>query len=106
MLQSANFGKGFLGPEITQEIVDKFTDTCRQLRVLNTVRHEVVGIPITYRQYVNFVFLFLFESFDNRFLRLSPGVLIDRYIQSLFVHLVHIRSTCNINVAVKDKVDT
>ena len=51
--QSANFGKGFIGPDISDGLVKTFVKTCRDLRVLNTVRHKSVGIPITYRQYLH-----------------------------------------------------
>ena len=49
--QSANFGKGFLGSEIPPDIVNAFVETCRELRVLNNVRLNKIGIPITLRQY-------------------------------------------------------
>ncbi len=49
--QSANFGKGFLGPDVPIDVVNEFVEMCHQLRVLNNVRGEDVGIPVTYRQY-------------------------------------------------------
>ncbi|XP_019850373.1 PREDICTED: vacuolar protein sorting-associated protein 16 homolog [Amphimedon queenslandica] len=62
LLMSANFGKGFLGPDVSDDIITAFVETARNLRVLNFVRDPAIGIPITYRQ----------------FSRLSPGVLVDR----------------------------
>ena len=50
-LQSANFGKGFLGPDVPEDVVNDFVTTGHQLRVLNNVRDEQIGIPITLRQY-------------------------------------------------------
>lgn len=50
-LQSANFGKGFLGPDVPSEVVNEFVEMCHQLRVLNSVRDGRIGIPITFRQY-------------------------------------------------------
>ena len=50
-LQSASFGMGFLGPDVTPEVVNQFLETSQQLRVLNNVRNEQIGIPITMRQY-------------------------------------------------------
>ena len=61
-IQSANFGKGFLGPDVPMEVVNMFVEMCHQLRVLNNVREEEIGIPITYKQYY----------------RLSTEVLVDR----------------------------
>ena len=49
--QSANFGKGFLGPDLSPEIVNEFVEMCHHLRVLNNVRMEDIGLPITLRQY-------------------------------------------------------
>lgn len=51
LLQSANFGKGFLGPDVPLEVVNEFVEMCHQLRVLNSVRECTIGIPITFRQY-------------------------------------------------------
>ena len=51
LVQSANFGKGFLGPEVPMEVVNQFVEMCHQMRVLNNVREEEIGIPITYKQY-------------------------------------------------------
>lgn len=51
LLQSANFGKGFLGSEVPRDVVNEFVETCHQLRVLNCVRDKSIGIPITFRQY-------------------------------------------------------
>jgi hypothetical protein len=64
LLRSARFGKGFLGPEISSEVVNEFVEMCHHLRVLNSVRMEKIGVPITLRQYY----------------RLSTGVLTDRLI--------------------------
>jgi hypothetical protein len=64
LLMAANFGKGFLGPDVTDDLIQIFEETCRYLRVLNTVRDQKIGIPLTYRQ----------------FIRLTPGVLIDRLV--------------------------
>ena len=50
-IQSANFGKGFLGPDVPLEVVNQFVEMCHQLRVLNSVRECTIGIPITFRQY-------------------------------------------------------
>ena len=50
-LQSANFGKGFLGPDLPLNVVNNFVEKCKQLRVLNNVRQSDIGIPITFRQY-------------------------------------------------------
>ncbi len=33
------------------EVVNQFVEMCHQLRVLNNVREEEIGIPITYKQY-------------------------------------------------------
>lgn len=51
LVQSANFGKGFLGPDVPLEVVNEFVEMCHQLRVLNSVRECTIGIPITFRQY-------------------------------------------------------
>jgi hypothetical protein len=51
-LQSANFGKGFLGPDVSPEVVNEFVEMCHQMRVLNSVRDEQIGMPITLRQYL------------------------------------------------------
>jgi hypothetical protein len=51
LLRSARFGKGFLGPEISSEVVNEFVEMCHHLRVLNSVRMEKIGLPITLRQY-------------------------------------------------------
>lgn len=64
LLKSANFGKGFLGPDVPTDVVNQFVEMCHQLRVLNNVRAALIGIPITLKQYY----------------RLSTGVLIDRLI--------------------------
>ncbi|CAI8030181.1 Vacuolar protein sorting-associated protein 16 homolog [Geodia barretti] len=64
LLRSARFGKGFLGPEISSEVVNEFVEMCHHLRVLNSVRMEKIGVPITLRQYY----------------RLSTGVLTDRSV--------------------------
>ena len=50
-LQSANFGKGFLGPDVSPEVVNEFVEMCHQMRVLNSVRDKQIGMPITLRQY-------------------------------------------------------
>lgn len=50
-LQSASFGRGFLGPDVRPDVVDQFVETAQQLRVLNNVRNEQIGIPVTLRQY-------------------------------------------------------
>ena len=50
-LQSARFGKGFLGPEVSSDVVNEFVEMCHHLRVLNTVRMEQIGLPVTTRQY-------------------------------------------------------
>lgn len=50
-MQSANFGKGFLGPDVPLEVVNEFVEMCHQLRVLNSVRDSNIGIPVTFRQY-------------------------------------------------------
>eukprot|EP00731_Ephydatia_muelleri_P029010 Em0020g654a len=71
LLKSANFGKGFLGSEIQPELVNAFVETCRELRVLNSVRLNKIGIPITLRQYR----------------RLSSGVFVDRLIYHGLYHL-------------------
>ena len=57
-LQSANFGKGFLGPDVPSEVVNEFVEMCHQLRVLNSVRDEMIGIPITFRQYPEQSYIF------------------------------------------------
>lgn len=46
-LQAAQFGKSFL----SDLKPDSYVKMCRILRVLNSVRHERVGIPLTYTQY-------------------------------------------------------
>ena len=51
-IQPANFGKGFLGPDIPSEVVNEFVEMCHQLRVLNFVRDVKIGMPITLRQYL------------------------------------------------------
>ena len=51
LLQSANFGKGFLGPDVSNEVVNEFVEMCYQMQVLNNVRDELIGMPITLRQY-------------------------------------------------------
>lgn len=51
LLQSANFGKGFLGPDVPMDVVNDFVEMCHQLRVLNNVRELDIGMPITYKQY-------------------------------------------------------
>lgn len=50
-LKSARFGKGFLGPEVSSDVVNDFVEMCHHLRVLNSVRMEAIGLPITMRQY-------------------------------------------------------
>lgn len=64
LLKAANFGKGFLGPDIPRDVVNEFVEICHQLRVLNSVRDKAIGIPVTFRQYY----------------RLSTAVLVDRLI--------------------------
>lgn len=46
-LQAASFGKCFL----TDFSPDQFVTTCRELRVLNAVRDNSVGLPLTHTQY-------------------------------------------------------
>jgi hypothetical protein len=53
--------------------VNEFVEMCHHLRVLNSVRMEKIGLPITVRQYY----------------RLSTGVLTDRsvYLRMFMVNL-------------------
>ena len=52
---------------------EPFVKMCQTLRVLNAVRVNVIGLPITYTQYPLFYVLFeLFESF------------MDLYFQNIF----------------------
>ncbi|KOX72193.1 Vacuolar protein sorting-associated protein 16 like protein [Melipona quadrifasciata] len=47
LMRAAKFGKGFsrtINPEY-------YVNMCRTLRVLNAVRHSVIGIPLTYTQF-------------------------------------------------------
>jgi hypothetical protein len=73
LLKSAHFGKGFLGPDVSSDVVNEFVEMCHHLRVLNSVRMEKIGLPITVRQYY----------------RLSTGVLTDRsvYLRMFMVNL-------------------
>lgn len=48
LLKAASYGK-LVCPQYK---ADKFVDMCRVLRVLNAVRSPVVGMPLTYAQYV------------------------------------------------------
>lgn len=45
--QAASFGKSFQ----TDSSPDRFVATCRELRVLNSVRDSSVGLPLTHTQY-------------------------------------------------------
>lgn len=47
VLQAAAFGKCFL----TDYSPEAYVNMCQMLRVLNQVRHHVIGIPLTYSQY-------------------------------------------------------
>ena len=58
--QSASFGKGFLGPDVSPEIVNEFVEMCHHLRVLNSVRMEDIGLPITLRQYPLMQYIIIF----------------------------------------------
>ncbi|MDP2435525.1 MAG: hypothetical protein Q8P67_07265 [archaeon] len=46
LLQAASFGKSFLDFYYS----DNFVEICKNLRILNCVRHPDIGIPLTYRQ--------------------------------------------------------
>ncbi|XP_075898377.1 vacuolar protein sorting-associated protein 16 homolog isoform X1 [Nelusetta ayraudi] len=47
LLRAASFGKSFL----TDSTPDRFVATCRELRVLNSVRDSSVGLPLTHTQF-------------------------------------------------------
>lgn len=47
IFQAASFGKNFM-PDMDPE---QFVKMCQTLRVLNAVRVNVIGLPITYTQY-------------------------------------------------------
>lgn len=75
LLKAANFGKGFLGPEAPNNVVNNFVETCHHLRVVNYVRNFRIGIPITLRQYY----------------RKSPKELLDRLTnRKLYEHAFRI----------------
>eukprot|EP00475_Leptophrys_vorax_P028322 TRINITY_DN4090_c0_g1_i7.p1 TRINITY_DN4090_c0_g1~~TRINITY_DN4090_c0_g1_i7.p1 ORF type:complete len:726 (-),score=190.04 TRINITY_DN4090_c0_g1_i7:1955-4132(-) len=61
LLKTASYGKLFLN-EFNPQV---FTDTCRSLRILNSVRYYRVGIPLTSEQY----------------LRIGPKALVRRLYQ-------------------------
>lgn len=46
LMRAAKFGKGFS----KNTNPDDYVNMCRQLRVLNAVRHHAIGIPLTYTQ--------------------------------------------------------
>lgn len=71
LLEAASFGKLSCAASYP---ADKFPDMCRILRVLNAVRQQDVGIPLTYAQ----------------FLRLEVDVLIDRLVNR-HEHLLALR---------------
>jgi vacuolar protein sorting-associated protein 16 len=60
LIRAANFGKGF----IQEHNPDEYIRMCKILRVLNAVRQEEIGIPLSI----------------NQFLHLTPAVLIDRLV--------------------------
>lgn len=60
LISAAHFGKGF----INGHNPDEYIQTCKILRVLNAIRTEEIGIPLTF----------------NQFLHLTPAVLIDRLV--------------------------
>lgn len=60
LISAAQFGKGF----IHNHNPDEYIKMCKILRVLNAVRNENIGIPLTI----------------NQFLHLTPAILIDRLV--------------------------
>ncbi|KAL7029066.1 hypothetical protein ACKWTF_006087 [Chironomus riparius] len=60
LISAAHFGKGF----INAHNPDEYIRTCKILRVLNSIRSDDIGIPLTI----------------NQFLHLTPAVLIDRLV--------------------------
>lgn len=60
LIRAAHFGKGF----IANHKPDEYIRVCKILRVLNAVRVEEIGIPLTFAQ----------------FYHLTPAVLIDRLV--------------------------
>lgn len=51
LLKAATFGKSFLGADaISEDIIKKFVTNCKQLRVLNNIRHPDIAIPLTFSQ--------------------------------------------------------
>lgn len=60
LISAAHFGKGF----INGYNPDEYIKTCKILRVLNAIRNEEIGIPLTITQ----------------FFHLTPAVLIDRLV--------------------------
>lgn len=46
LIRAALYGKGF----IASHNPDSYIKMCRILRVLNAIRHQKVGIPLTYKQ--------------------------------------------------------
>jgi len=72
LLRAAKFGTAFMEAGITTE---KFYSTCESLKILNNVRHQTVGIPLTQPQ---------LEA-------LGVGVLIDRLIaRRLFAFAIEV----------------
>jgi vacuolar protein sorting-associated protein 16 len=60
LIRAANFGKGF----IANHNPDEYIRVCKLLRVLNAIRVEEIGIPLTMTQFIH----------------LTPAVLIDRLV--------------------------
>jgi hypothetical protein len=60
LIRAAQFGKGFIQAHNPEEYIQM----CRKLRVLNAIRNEKVGIPLTI----------------NQFTHLTPNVLLDRLV--------------------------
>uniref|UniRef100_A0AAQ5X2U3 Vacuolar protein sorting-associated protein 16 homolog n=1 Tax=Amphiprion ocellaris TaxID=80972 RepID=A0AAQ5X2U3_AMPOC len=67
LMRAASFGKCFL----TDFSPDQFVSTCRELRVLNSVRESSVGLPLTHAQ----------------FKQMTVQVLIDRLVYRQFYPL-------------------
>ncbi|KAI8328235.1 Vps16, C-terminal region-domain-containing protein [Chlamydoabsidia padenii] len=76
LLKAASYGKCFLD----QYNADRFVDMAQSLRVLNAVRHNKIGIPLTYAQYIR-----------------SPESLVDRLIQR-HQHLLALRIAEHLNI--------
>lgn len=60
LIRAAQFGKGFIRNHNPEEYIQM----CRKLRVLNSIRNENIGIPLTI----------------NQFTHLTPSVLLDRLV--------------------------